>query len=334
MNGATQAEIAKQLGVSKMTVSRALRGEKNVRAELRVQIEEMAEKLGYRPDPEVSRMMAHLRASRGSRRGKAIGFVWTERPDGPFSAWAGGLIKGARAKAESLGYGLDEFQIVPRKMPARRIAEVMEHRGIQGFVLSPLVSRSRGHLNMPWEKFSCVMIGIGYTHPALDRVHHHHFLGMMTSLRQLKKDGYRRIGFFADAQMDQRMYGAWSASFMAHHQLPAAEAAPLMCLMKAPSRSGFREWVKLAKPDVVLTAGTRIHSWLADLGEDVRPALAMLAWSEDHSELPGLNQQSDVLGATAIELVVDRIHRNERGIPKQPKMVMTSGVWRAVQKSR
>jgi DNA-binding LacI/PurR family transcriptional regulator len=333
MGSPTQAEIAERLGVSKMTVSRALRGERHVREELRDQVREVAREMGYRPDPEVARMMAHLRRTREARREQALGFVWTDQTAEKTTAWARSLVEGARAKAEGLGYRLDEFSIRRGGMSARRVAEVMAHRGIRGFVLSPLISRSRGHLNMPWEQFSCVMIGMGYARPILDRVHHHHFMGMMTCLRQLRKEGHRRVGFFTGSQIDRRMFGAWSASFLAHHSLPMKEARALLRLPKQPTRAEFEVWVEKVKPEVVLTAGTQIVPWVGALPRERRPEVAMLAWDADRAEIAGLDQQSDVLGGTAVELVVDRIHRNERGIPEHPKMVMTAGVWRAGAKT-
>ena len=328
MDRPTQAEIALRLNVSKMTVSRALRGEKNVNEHLRGRILKVAEEMGYRPDPEISRMMTHFRMSRRKKQIQSLGFVWTDRTLDPASSWALGLLKGATQKASSLGYQLDEFTLKSGKMTARRVAEVMECRGIRGFVLSPLISRSRGHLSMPWEKFSCVMMGLGYTHPALDRVHHHHFLGMMTSLRQLRKSGFRKIGFFADAKLDQRMFGAWSSSFRSHHPLSTAGAEALMHLPKTQSKAGFMDWVRSAKPEIILVAGKRPDSWLQELPARERPLMATLNWSSDRPDLPGLDQQSEVLGATAVEMVVDRIHRNDRGVPQHPKLVMTAGVWR------
>ncbi len=320
--------IARHLGVSKMTVSRALRGESTVSADLGDRVRRAAAEMGYRPDPEVSRMMTHLRTVRENRQPQALGFVWTDRVAGKPSPWASELFKGAESKAESLGYGLDVFEIKTGELSARRIAEVMENRGVRGFVLSPLVSRSRGHLQMPWEKFSCVMIGLGFVRPALNRVHHHHFLGMMTSMRQLRKEGFRRIGFFADAQIDRRMFGAWSASFLSHHPLGVGLAEPLMFLPKSPTRRLFVDWVERAAPDVVLAPGVGTAKWLEAVPAMRRPEFATLSWSVGQPNVPGLDQQSDVLGATAVELLVDQIHRNEQGVPDSPKLVMTAGVWR------
>ena len=57
MARASLNDIALRLGISKMTVSRALRGGKHVEVELRERIVQTAEEMGYRPDPEIAKLM-------------------------------------------------------------------------------------------------------------------------------------------------------------------------------------------------------------------------------------------------------------------------------------
>ena len=46
-------------------------------------------------------------------------------------------------------------------------------------------------------------------------------------------------------------------------------------------------------------------------------------------EVAGIDQQADVLGAAAVDLLVSQYQQNERGIPPVPRIVMTEGRWRA-----
>lgn len=325
----TLNDIARKLGVSKMTVSRAMRGERHVGADLRAKIAAVAENLGYQPDPEIAKLMTHMRRARQTAPPRTLAFVWAEREAAEIakSSWSQQLVLGAHQQAKKLGFQLEEFHLAARGMSGRRLSSIFEARGIPGFVLSPLISRSRGHVSMAWEKFSSVVIGLGYARPQLHRVHHHHFLGMMTALRMLKKQGHERIGFYSGSTINERMFRAWSASFLAHH--PLARPEKLLALRKTPARADFLAWVRKEKPDVVIDGGHVVAEWLAALPASNRPMLVTLAWHSDFPQVGGIDQQAGVLGAAAVDLLVTQYQQNERGIPAAPKIVMTEGVWRA-----
>lgn len=326
----TLADIAAQLGISKMSVSRALRGERQVSEELRERVVQAAESMGYRPDPEIAKLMTHMRRSKQVAAPTTLAFVWAEKEaeDVKTSSWSRELLRGAHERADQLGYQLEEFHLKARGMTSRRLSGILEARGITGFILSPLISRSRGHVSMAWEKFSSVVVGLGYARPALHRVHHHHFLGMMTALRMLKKQGFRRIGFYGGSTINERMYRAWSASFLAHHPLPPTEAMKLLGLRSEITHSDFQSWLREARPDVVIEPGHHLTGWLPDDGKITH---ATLAWRADHPGVSGIDQQAEVLGAAAVDLLVAQHQQNERGIPTHPKILMTEGVWRAAR---
>ncbi len=331
MASITLSDIAQKLGISKMTVSRALRGEKHVQASLRGKIIRTATELGYRPDPEITKLMTHMRRVRKSPSKRTLAFIWAERePEEVLkSSWSQQLVLGAHRQAKKLGFQLEEFHLETRGMTGRRLSSILEARGIPGFILSPLISRSRGHVSMTWEKFSSVVIGLGYARPALHRVHHHHYLGMMTALRMLKKQGFKRIGLYCGNTINERMFRAWSASFLAHH--PLSEPGELLALRKTQSKADFLTWLRKTRPEVVMDGGHIIKTWLESLPKAKRPRHVTLGWHASMPEVAGIDQQADILGAAAVDLLVAQYQQNERGIPESPKIVMTEGVWRAAQ---
>jgi len=306
-----------------------LRGERHVGALMREKVRQVAEEMGYRPDPEIAKLMTHMRRTRAKAAPRTLAFVWAERDAEEIAAssWSQQLVLGARRQAQRLGFELEEFYLKARGMTGRRLSGILEARGIPGFILSPLISRSRGHVSMDWEKFSSVVIGLGYARPALHRVHHHHFLGMMTALRRLRKQGHKRIGFYCGSTINERMFRAWSASFLAHH--PLAKPGDLLALRESPSQHDFLAWVKAEKPEVVMDGGHIIKDWLKTIPEARRPRHVTLGWRADHADVAGIDQQADVLGAAAVDLLVAQYQQNERGIPEAPRIVMTEGVWRA-----
>lgn len=323
------SDIAASVGVSKMTVSRALRGGRHVSSDLRERIEATARAMGWQPDPEIARLMTRLRTGRRAMEPPALAFVWSDRRDtvSP-SPWGAELFEGATRRSAELGYQLEEFHLKARGMNGRRLSEVLLARGIRGLILSPLISRSRARVPIRWKDFSSVVIGLGYARPELHRVHHHHFLGMMTALRVLRRQGYRRVGFYSERTVNERMFGAWAASFLTHHPLPPAQASELLRLVRRPAREDFLDWVRQARPEVVIDSGQRCLNWLGDLPAADRPLTCTLSWSRDRPELGGIDQQAAVLGAAAVDLLAEQVGSNARGVPEHPKIVMTAGVWR------
>src|SRR3977135_1614610 len=72
---ARMVEIAQRLGVASSTVSRALRGDPRIGPETRLRVQEMADKLNYRPNPLVSALMASRRRRGGSGEVDVIALV-------------------------------------------------------------------------------------------------------------------------------------------------------------------------------------------------------------------------------------------------------------------
>ena len=106
----TLSDIARQLGISKMTVSRALRGERHVGAAMRDKVRQVAEEMGYRPDPEIAKLMTHMRRTRAKAVPRTLAFVWAERDAETItgSSWSQQLVLGARQQAQKLGFEFPE----------------------------------------------------------------------------------------------------------------------------------------------------------------------------------------------------------------------------------
>ncbi|RYD40551.1 MAG: LacI family DNA-binding transcriptional regulator, partial [Verrucomicrobiaceae bacterium] len=67
----TMGVLAKRLGLSESTVSRALKGDTRIGEETRARVAKLAADLGYRPNPMISALMA----VRGKRGGSEVGTV-------------------------------------------------------------------------------------------------------------------------------------------------------------------------------------------------------------------------------------------------------------------
>ena len=103
--------LADQLGISRSTVSRALRSDERISPATRRRVSELAGKLGYKRNPYLSVLMRNLREGAVPAVVPVIAFI---NPAPSRETWhskkTNGLaFQGARKRARELGFALEEF---------------------------------------------------------------------------------------------------------------------------------------------------------------------------------------------------------------------------------
>ena len=135
-------DIASAAGVCLMTVSLSLRGSPKISAATRDRIQHLADEMGYRPDPEISRLMRHLRSSRTSQ-GK-VGLVIVDfYPTSDFAenSYNQRIRQGAIRRATELGESAR--RCVCERVPDSRDGEGAIRDGISSDGGASGTSRSR-----------------------------------------------------------------------------------------------------------------------------------------------------------------------------------------------
>jgi LacI family transcriptional regulator len=91
----------------------------------------------------------------------------------------------------------------------------------------------------------------------------------------------------------------------------------------------FRKWFLRYKPDGVLTS-------IVDVVESIRacgcriPEDVSCVFLGRHGAMPGftsIDNRGEAIGAAAVDLIVEQLHHNEYGLPRDPKLVMVEGRW-------
>jgi LacI family transcriptional regulator len=323
----TLTQIAKAAGMAISTVSYALRNDPKIPADTIAQIQEVAIRLGYRPNPRIAALMAHIRRARPVAKGERLAFVWMNPPPEdhhPTSRW----LTGARRRAEQLGYVLEEFLLEVDGMTAGRLARILRARGITGVVLSPLIDRISFKIDWNWSAFSTAIIGNAVSIPELHHAGHHHFAAMRMTMLKLLERGYRRVAAIVDADINERSRRAWSAAFLEHHPTPVSArrwlAAPEPAEVAAAGR-----WLLQRKPEALVTTFPMLDR-LNHAG--FRPSrstvVTLLDWHPNAEGYGGIDQCEEIVAASAVDLVVGQLHRNERGAPEHVQMLLSPGIWR------
>jgi DNA-binding LacI/PurR family transcriptional regulator len=324
------AAIAAAAGVSRMTVSRALRNARGVDPATHRRVLAVVKKMGWRPNPFVSAFMSYVRTKRIHGDTGVIAYLtsdYTPRGWDSLGAYTR-FHQGARERAENRGYRLEVFRLREQGMTARRLGQVLYARGIRGVVVSPLLS-AHAHLNLDWEKFSAAAIGYSLLKPSLSRATNDQCDTMLLALRELRKLGYERIGLMMPHHDDARVYYHWSSAFLSHHWRYQPSTRPLLYLPARWRDDAAIAWIRQARPQVVVSTSSDFLGTLLQSGFDIPRELGvvMLDWSKSHAPAAGVDQRAEEVGGAAVDIVVDQINKNEAGVPACPKTVTMTGQW-------
>lgn len=323
--------IANQLGLSRSTVSLALRNDPRVAAGTRDRVRRTADELGYQPNPMVSALMSYHRAHRPAPEAQTLALINDFDRIRGWDRWFifRDIERGARRRAQKLGYKLEEFWLHEKGMSERRMSQILHARGIRGVFVMPLM-RDAGALDFDWPRFASVGVGFTLREPRIHLAECNLFQGMMLAFRRLRELGHRRIGLATPDYDDERVAHLWlGACLAAQHALPAAERVPpLLCPGSEWSRERFLDWRERHRPDAVLSVQADVLDWLrvAALRVPEDLGFALLNAPSDEA-VAGLNQHGDAIGALAVETLVSLVERNETGLPKHPHNLLVEASW-------
>jgi len=333
-------EIAERAGVSRMTVSLALRNSLRIAPKTRKAIQKIAAKLGYRPDPQISDLMSRIRTHAPSTEGVQIAFITTGDEPG---AWKNSYTEslyweGARSRSDEFGYKLEEYWLDNPAIPPRRLARILYARGITGALIAPLHrvlthESSRG-LNLDLKHFSAVEISDTFTTPTLCRALHDHYASMAVLLRKLHGLGYERIGLAMHEHFDLTVDYKWQASYRMYQRvLKLASIEPY--IFRDRSTKPLVRWMRSNRVQVIVSATNLVSKMLENEGIFIPGEVAYADLDLDvgagHSRTSGIDQNSGLLGAAAVDLLLTLMRRGERGVPEKPYNILVEGRWVAAR---
>ena len=326
----TMQQIADVVGCSRMAVSLALRNSPKISAATTARIRKVADEMGYRPNPMVSALMTQLRHGRTVKRPTTIAYVTaypTEdgwRVPGLFTEFHTGVKK----RAEALGYKLEEYWLRRPGLSEKRFCDVLYARNVLGLVIAPLPSGG-GTLALDWPRFATAAIGYSVTSPNIHRASNDQYSTIRLAVAELTRLGYRRIGLAMTRDGDERVKNNWSAGMLVEQSLIPMEQRVPVLLADGPFEEAFAAWFSHYRPDVVLTQSWQCRRVLKDLGVGVPEdaGIANLGVTAEEPQWAGMNQNAELVGAAALDLVDAQLRRNEYGIPAQQKTVVIPGQW-------
>lgn len=328
----TLRTLAAAAGVSPMTVSLALRNSAEVSLETRVRLQRLADRLGYRPDPAVAKLMHHLRTKRPAKFKACLAGLAERWPQEQLRGanFLTRVLAGVRQRAEALGYTFELFhrEDYPKAAQLRR---VLTSRGIEGVILLPVLHPQRLDAALEWQHFAAVSVTSSILSPAVHSVLPRHFDNLLEACTRLKAAGYRRIGLALSRDWDVRVNHRWTGAIAWQNTFGGTEpVAPFIGEGDLRVNPGeLRAWLERERPDVVITDTFVSGLWdgvMATLPARRRPCFVTTNWPSGNAHA-GIDQQVELIGAAAVDVLSGLLNRGEKGLPAQPTTTVVHGRW-------
>lgn len=349
-NVPNQREIARRMGISQATVSKALRGDRSISPKMRREVQESATQLGYHSNAYVNVLMSRIRSGKKlSDRGVIAMLV-----DGPsqqlwhmiesYRVFHEGVIRRGR----ELGFHVESFFLRSPNLDATKMDRILQARGIQGVILAPPYRGNRS-LRLIWENYAAVGVGFGWEEQELDRVVFDSQNNFVIAFKALQRLGYRRIGTVLAEQFTKGMFRGikWYTGFLESqcwlqhgHSIPVCSIPTLIGddgnldrKMFSPAYQArltrlFEKWFKKWRPDALLTIAGYEEEWVKSMGKRVPEDIGIACLAQPvKPDFARIDERAEDVGATALEWVASKIARNEYGLPRCPKVSMIEGEW-------
>jgi LacI family transcriptional regulator len=328
-----QKDIANALGITQAAVSMALRGDRSISEDMRRKVFKKAVEMGYQPNAYLATWMSRVRTGKKSRDQAIIAMLIEA---GSIKEWQTitahrVFYEGAVQRATELGFSIEPFFLQQPEMNADKMDQILRARGIKGIILAPPYHGNRT-LNLRWEQYAAVGVGIGWEKQELNRVAFDTLHNYIVAFENLRELGYRRIGTVLTegyVRGNRRGMKCYTGYLECQDAIPKKNRIPIFTKDLPPEiPEAFEAWLAKWQPDVLLTMVGDEKLWLDSLGLKVPKDIGMACLAHPHNKsFARIDEKSEVVGASAAELVAAQIARSEFGPPTYPKTTLIEGQW-------
>ena len=321
-------DVAALAGVSRSAVSLALLGHPSIPVPTREHVRAAARQLGYRKNPLVAALMRVRRTGATETTSHApLAFVSSHVPPDTWrqAATHRRFHAAACARARERGFSLDEFCLGDPAMRPERLRDLLKARGIHGLLVAPLPGEQT-RFNFDVSDFATVGLGVSVKEPGIDRVSDDHYFGARLAFEHCLALGYRRIGLAIAANISRRLENRWWSGFLVAQQYvpPRARIPALMPETREEIPRSLNAWIARHRVDAVVFS-LRDQNEMACAPPEV--GLVSLSVHDATGKVVGIRQNERRVGETAIDLLVEKLHRWDTGANEVPTLHLVPGAW-------
>ena len=323
--------IAAKAGVSKMSVSRCLRGHPNNSKATQARVRKIAAEMGYHPNPMIASLMSDIRSRKPQDCSTVIGVLDDfegRRPPLYQSSWDEHL-DGMKAAAQDLGYKLEVFRYREQQWNERTLSRILWARNVRGLIVPyqlQIVDLRAADLT------NCACVSLGYTlsEPNLHKVCPDFSNGMRLALKRLADLGYRKPAFVTTENNYVRTKQLFLSSYLADRFL-AGESPLVLTLDGVEANVGdqLKPWLDREKPDCLISTFHAVATSAQRLGYRLGPDLGyvQLNWTPFSQGIAGVKNRNRLQGRLAVNLVNAAILSNDYGVPEEAFVHLVKNEW-------
>lgn len=338
--------IAQHVGCSVATVSMALKNHPRISEAVRTEVQQVAARLGYRPNPRLGELMATLRAYKSVRFQSTV-CALLDVPEAEASPYVLGLLEGVRARAKQHGYAVTVERVTPDQPRAEALHRRLQNCGVRGVLLLPPEEDLDDCSDwLDWNQYTVVSLSSAIHKPVFDTVRPNWPNSVREAIHQLADQGAKRVGSVLIGRLDQVFRGLLSASVtsVCEHKgightkpfrlppLPENSKSPMLWhrdLQLSGPIPGFLEWFVAERPDALLVACESLaRNVVADLSL-LGPVTVKIAVVDKPagSSFPGVIERLHDIGATGMSLLDLKLKSNSTGEAAYARSVVIDGYW-------
>lgn len=325
----TLRDIAAELGVSHVSVSKALRNLPGVSDALKSKIQAKADAMGYVPDPLLASLSRYRKNDQLFPIQSQLAWLnpWsgsaTLRERKEFDLYWDGAID----SAQRLGYHIEAFNAL--ELPVSRLQEIFKTRSIQGILIPPLRAPIVELEQFDWSNFAVVRFGQTNSDLKMHSVGSAQVENTILAWKRMRGLGYKRIGFVCE-YFPSRFFGAgydW-----AQRQLKESHRLPLLAFDPEDEferqQSIFAAWLVKHAPDAILTDNSETYDMLKNLGYRIPDEIGLATTSiHDTTINAGVDQCPYQIGRAAVRMLTGLIAERSYGLPDQCNETLIQGKW-------
>jgi LacI family transcriptional regulator len=323
----TQKDVAEACGVHPSTICLALKNSPSIPLPTRLRVQAAAAELGYRPNV-AARNLALLRGDKQGAGSLPIAWINQEpqRNHWRCDPQAAVAFDQARRRAGELGYHLEEIWTREPGMTPARLGQIVGARGIEGVIFPVHRTFEFSLLTSAWNEYALVGFNDHRLSEWVDVACPDYYRNAETVFRQARRMGCHRIGLALTAQFDAASNGLVHCSHLRMQtDVSAADRIPACFLPESDDakQAAFEDWLEEFQPTVVVTAEEGLVSRARAAGFDA----VWLGLSGASLPFDGGMDESGEVASAAVDCVVEKIRRFEKGMREATRLHLLKGTW-------